>query len=52
MNNIPDRLWSMADTCTGHLNGGKYPFKDDSGFNLDNQALVFQVKLPKNANPS
>ena len=36
----------------GHLNFGKYAYKDGSGFNLDNQALVFQMRLPKNASPS
>ena len=34
------------------MNGGKFPYKDASGYNLDNQALVFQVQLPKQANPS
>ena len=36
----------------GYLNGGKYTYKDSSGYNLDNQALVFQIKLPKGADPS
>ena len=41
-----------ADKIAGHLNFGKYSYKDASGFNLDNQALVFQVSLPKGAQPS
>lgn len=48
-------LFSLSDndfiTQNGHLNFGQYPYKDKSGFNLDNQALVFQVQLPKNSNP-
>lgn len=36
----------------GHLNFGRYAYKDASGYNIDNQALVFQVQLPKNASPS
>jgi hypothetical protein len=27
------------------------PYKDDSGFNLDNQALVFKIQLPKGSKP-
>ena len=41
-----------AKKSTGFMNFGNYPYKDSSGFNLDNQALVFQVKLPKSATPS
>jgi hypothetical protein len=29
----------------GHMNFGKFSFKDASGYNLDNQALVFKVKF-------
>lgn len=47
-------LFSLSDndfvTQNGFLNGGKFPYADKSGFNLDNQALVFQVKLPKKSN--
>ena len=28
------------------MNGGKLPYADESGFNLDNQVLVFKVTLP------
>ncbi|KAL8822764.1 MAG: hypothetical protein Q9170_008386, partial [Blastenia crenularia] len=35
----------------GYLNGGQYEYSDASGYDLDNQALVFQVKLPKSATP-
>ncbi|KAL9607882.1 MAG: hypothetical protein Q9167_007245 [Letrouitia subvulpina] len=33
-------------TQDGYLNGGKFMYKDKSGFDLDTQALVFRVKLP------
>ncbi|KAH3660293.1 hypothetical protein OGAPHI_006879 [Ogataea philodendri] len=33
-------------TQNGFMNFGQFPYKDSSGFNLDNQALVFHVKLP------
>ena len=46
------RVMTEANSCIGFLNGGKYPYKDNSGFNLDNQALVFQVQLPKSADPA
>ena len=49
-------LFSFSDndfiTQDGFLNGGKFTYKDRSGFNLDNQALVFQIKLPKGVVPS
>lgn len=48
-------LFSLSDndfiTQNGSLNGGAFTYKDASGFNLDNQALVFQVKLPKKLEP-
>ena len=49
-------LFSLSDndfiTQNGFLNFGKYPYKDASGYNVDNQALVFQVQVPKEATPS
>ncbi|PSR82285.1 esterase-like activity of phytase-domain-containing protein [Coniella lustricola] len=33
-------------TQDGYLNFGQYQYSDSSGYNLDNQALVFQVTLP------
>ncbi|KAG8530771.1 uncharacterized protein KY384_004128 [Bacidia gigantensis] len=49
-------LLSVSDndfiTQNGYMNGGKYPYKDESGFDVDSQALVFRVKLPKDAAPS
>ncbi|KAF6220286.1 hypothetical protein HO133_003418 [Letharia lupina] len=49
-------LFSLSDndfiTQDGHLNFGKYAYKDASGYDLDNQALVFQIQVPKNASPS
>lgn len=48
-------LFSLSDndfvTQNGFLRNGTFTYADKSGFNLDNQALVFQVKLPKQANP-
>ena len=49
-------LFSLSDndfiTQDGFLNGGKFTYKDASGFNLDNQALVFQIRVPKGEIPS
>jgi hypothetical protein len=36
---------------TGYINFGKQPYKDASGFDLDNQVLVFKVTLPKGSKP-
>jgi hypothetical protein len=33
------------------MNFGKIPFADPSGFNLDNQMLVFKITLPKGSTP-
>jgi hypothetical protein len=48
-------VFSLSDndfiTQDGHLDGGKFAYSDASGFNLDNQALVFKVTLPKGATP-
>ena len=38
-------------TQDGFLNFGQSPYKDASGFNLDNQALVFRIKLPIHSAP-
>lgn len=40
-----------SDAVIGYLNGGAYKYADESGFDLDNQALVFRVKLPESADP-
>ncbi|KAL8840258.1 MAG: hypothetical protein Q9176_003950 [Flavoplaca citrina] len=49
-------VFSVSDndfiTQDGFLNGGEYRYSDESGFDLDNQALVFKVKLPKGVDPS
>jgi hypothetical protein len=49
-------VFSFSDndfiTQTGHLNFGKFSYADGSGYTLDNQALVFQVTLPKGSTPS
>ncbi|KAL8691792.1 MAG: hypothetical protein Q9218_003068 [Villophora microphyllina] len=49
-------VFSLSDndfiTQNGYLNNGQYHYSDASGYNLDNQALVFQVKLPSSADPS
>ncbi|KAI4231490.1 MAG: hypothetical protein LQ352_008401 [Teloschistes flavicans] len=48
-------VFSVSDndfvTQNGYLNGGQYRYSDAGGFNIDSQALVFQVQLPKDANP-
>ena len=43
-------MW--ANALLGHMNFGNYAYKDATGYNLDNQALVFQLQLPSNASPS
>lgn len=35
----------------GFINSGRYQYRDESGFNLDTQVLVFKVKLPKGVTP-
>ena len=49
----PDKeyfIFSLSDndfvTQNGFMNGGKLPYADESGFNLDNQVLAFKVTLP------
>ena len=48
-------LFSLSDndfiTQNGFMNGGKLPYKDESGADLANQILVFKVKLPKGSQP-
>ncbi|KAI9792900.1 MAG: hypothetical protein M1835_007579 [Candelina submexicana] len=48
-------LFSFSDndfiTQDGHLNGGRFSYSDVSGYNLDNQVLVFQIKLPDHSRP-
>lgn len=52
---IPDDdesfLFSLSDndfiTQNGRLNGGEFRYADSSGNNLDSQALVFRVSIPK-----
>jgi hypothetical protein len=48
-------VFSLSDndfiTQDGFLNFGQSPYKDASGFNLDNQALVFRIKLPIHSAP-
>lgn len=43
-------IFSLSDddfiTQDGYMDFGKYKYADAGGFNLDNQALVFKVKLP------
>ncbi|KAF7925170.1 hypothetical protein BELL_0363g00060 [Botrytis elliptica] len=43
-------IFSLSDndfiTQDGYLEGGKFAYSDGSGYNLDNQALVFKVKIP------
>ncbi|KAG9246775.1 esterase-like activity of phytase-domain-containing protein [Calycina marina] len=48
-------VFSFSDndfiTQDGYMNGGAYPYSDASGFNLDNQALVFKISLPAHSRP-
>ena len=48
-------LFSLSDndfiTQDGFYGFGQFSYADASGFNLDNQVLVFKVKLPKGAEP-
>lgn len=48
-------VFSMSDddfiTQDGSLNFGKFNYADGSGFNLDNQALVFKIHLPNHSRP-
>jgi len=43
-------LFSLSDndfiTQNGFMDGGNLPYADESGYDLDNQVLVFKVKLP------
>lgn len=45
-------IFSLSDndfiTQNGYMNGGQLPYADESGFDLDNQVLVFKVTLPTN----
>ena len=42
----------LADNtmCIGALKDGTFKYADSSGYNLDTQALVFKVNLPKSGN--
>ncbi|MCJ1363102.1 hypothetical protein MMC16_002208 [Acarospora aff. strigata] len=48
-------LISLSDndfiTQDGFLNGGQFKYADGSGFSLENQALVFKIKLPERSRP-
>lgn len=45
-------LWRIrANTLPGQLNLDKYAYRDAGGFNIDDQALIFQVQLLTNASP-
>lgn len=45
------QLVRFANDRAGYMDFGKYKYKDASGFNLDNQALVFKVQFPKGVSP-
>ena len=42
-------VFSLSDndfiTQNGFMDGGKLPYADSSGYNLDSQALVFKVQI-------
>jgi len=48
-------VFSFSDndfiTQDGAMNGGAFPYKDASGYNIDNQALVFKITLPEHSRP-
>lgn len=48
-------LFSLSDndfiTQIGYLKDGQFRYADSSGYSLDNQALVFKVKLPVGEKP-
>ncbi|KAF7194059.1 putative secreted protein [Pseudocercospora fuligena] len=48
-------LLSLSDndfiTQDGHLKMGQFNYADSSGYNLDNQALLFKVQLPSGSSP-
>jgi hypothetical protein len=48
-------LFSFSDndfiTQDGYLKGGQFQYSDSTGYNVDNQVLVFKVQLPKGAKP-
>jgi hypothetical protein len=48
-------LLSLSDNDfiiqSGFVNFSKIPYEDDSGLNLNNQALVFEIQLPKGSKP-
>ncbi|KAK0702362.1 esterase-like activity of phytase-domain-containing protein [Lasiosphaeris hirsuta] len=48
-------LFTISDndfiTQNGFINFGKVPYKDASGCDLDQQALVFKITLPPNSKP-
>lgn len=48
-------LFSLSDndfvTQNGFMDNGQLPYADESGFDLDNQVLVFHVTLPSGSSP-
>lgn len=42
-------VFSLSDndfiTQDGFMNGGRLPYADSSGYNLDSQALVFKIQI-------
>jgi hypothetical protein len=48
-------VFSLSDndfiTQDGYLESGNFKYADGSGFNLDNQALVFKIHLPDHSRP-
>ena len=51
MNNPLEILVTNGLSLLGFMNGGKLPYKDESGFDLNSQVLVFKVTLPHGAEP-
>jgi hypothetical protein len=48
-------LFSLSDndfiTQNGSLSFGTFPYQDASGYNLDSQALVFEIEVPQGVHP-
>ncbi len=42
-------MHQSANWRSGFLAEGTFEYADESGFDLDNQALVFRVQLPPNS---
>lgn len=44
-NNIRLDYYGNANLPLGHMNFGRFDYADESGYNLDNQVLVFKISF-------